>query len=462
MGKSLMGSYAYYLYTHQALADGKLDLSAWQGYQELYYTEALEPTRIDFELILDHNAHASFLFNKTEKGYSGFLFSASPYKQSVFFTATSAGKFIRIEPLSFRKLPKNREHQIQVNFEKNRVRLFINQQETDSFVVPLETQQIVGFRGGLLKATIDKLHISKKDGGLINETFENTQNRWLLYILFSAILIISSSLLFFLISKLLSDREKTGFYFILVGLLLLLFNHFFGWYQIRQGRFYPEVTELMELEQATWKGGLVAKVEKRAVRQYSKPPEKNEHRILFIGSSQTWGDGASSENATFVKLFEQQLNAQYKKPNQDQIFKCINAGVPAIHSTYFADTFDSVWLKLKPETIYINLATNDSHIDYFTLNIEKMIRSAKQHHVEIILMLEANAPDKADMALFEKHDILRRLATENHIPYIDMHAYLRRLHQSGFIWWDWVHMSDYGHQLVTHKLLEDYTARHTH
>ena len=45
------------------------------------------------------------------------------------------------------------------------------------------------------------------------------------------------------------------------------------------------------------------KKEKDVTKVYKKKKAKNEFRILFIGSSQTWGAGASSEENTFVKQF---------------------------------------------------------------------------------------------------------------------------------------------------------------
>ena len=48
--------------------------------------------------------------------------------------------------------------------------------------------------------------------------------------------------------------------------------------------------------------------------------------------------------------------------------------------------------------------------------------------------------------------ILKRLAREYGIPFVDMHRHLNKKRGLGFLWWDEAHMADLGHILVAEEL----------
>ena len=62
----------------------------------------------------------------------------------------------------------------------------------------------------------------------------------------------------------------------------------------------------------------------------------NISRILFIGTSQTWGAGASSENKTFVRLFENLLN----KNSQITNYEVINGGISGLNSKALLELYN--------------------------------------------------------------------------------------------------------------------------
>lgn len=47
---------------------------------------------------------------------------------------------------------------------------------------------------------------------------------------------------------------------------------------------------------------------------------------------------------------------------------------------------------------------------------------------------------------------MRRLGTELRVPLVDMHAHLRSSRDTGFLWWDQVHLTSYGQRLFADKL----------
>jgi lysophospholipase L1-like esterase len=110
---------------------------------------------------------------------------------------------------------------------------------------------------------------------------------------------------------------------------------------------------------------------------------------------------------------------------------------------------------LEPQIVVINLSNNDREIDWFARNIEKMIEISLANHIQPILILEPNSVERNDARLFVKHEIMRNVGTSKKVPVIDMHSHLRQMNDKGFLWWDLVHLTDFGQKLFAEKLLED-------
>ena len=54
-----------------------------------------------------------------------------------------------------------------------------------------------------------------------------------------------------------------------------------------------------------------------------------------------------------------------------------------------------------------------------------------------------------------KHEVMRRVGIAQNVPVIDMHAYLSKKYDDGYLWWDFVHLTDFGQQLVAEKLYNE-------
>ncbi len=50
---------------------------------------------------------------------------------------------------------------------------------------------------------------------------------------------------------------------------------------------------------------------------------------------------------------------------------------------------------------------------------------------------------------------MRRVGEENNVTVVDMHAYLLEHYDEGFLWWDNVHLTDFGQELFAQKLYEE-------
>lgn len=116
--------------------------------------------------------------------------------------------------------------------------------------------------------------------------------------------------------------------------------------------------------------------------------DKSTYRILFIGTSQTWGAGAKTKEETFVKLLEKRLNNQIVGPDK---FVCINTGASGSNSTQLLKYYRNHWLKLSPKITIINLSSNDIDPDIFYANLQQFVSLNKQNNIKTAFMLEANS-----------------------------------------------------------------------
>ena len=74
-------------------------------------------------------------------------------------------------------------------------------------------------------------------------------------------------------------------------------------------------------------------------------------KILFIGSSQTWGAGASTTENTFVHRFENLVNAH----DTTESVTCINTGISGLTSTELFKFYQEKWISAAPKVVIINL-----------------------------------------------------------------------------------------------------------
>jgi phospholipase/lecithinase/hemolysin len=45
------------------------------------------------------------------------------------------------------------------------------------------------------------------------------------------------------------------------------------------------------------------------------------------------------------------------------------------------------------------------------------------------------------------------VGVEHRIPVVDLHAELKRATERGFLWWDFVHPTSFGHRLIAEALV---------
>ena len=100
--------------------------------------------------------------------------------------------------------------------------------------------------------------------------------------------------------------------------------------------------------------------------------------------------------------------------------------------------------------VVINLAYNDNDIDMYASNLQHMIKISVRAGIQPVFVLEANSIGPVD-----NHEVMRRIGIAHNVPIVDMHAYLTKKYDEGFLWWDSIHLSDFGQELVAEKLYNE-------
>jgi len=213
-------------------------------------------------------------------------------------------------------------------------------------------------------------------------------------------------------------------------------------------RSYPyEGDRLAELEMK-WVGNETDRI--RAELRESKSGEQSSriYRILFVGTSQTWGEGVAKEADSFVRVIEQRLNSEL---NEAGPFECLNGGICGQDSYGLLAVYEKEWIEFNPQMVVANLSSNDIDANGFGKNLERLIQINEDRGIKTLFVLEPNPVGRWPLETV-MHDVMGEAAETHHVSIVDMHRYLIDHHDDGFIWWDHVHLTSFGHRLMADGL----------
>lgn len=451
--KGVAGSVAY-IVTPLALADGRLNLGVWSGYQEVLTKDTLSLSSAQFKFYLNENAYINFLFDGDEEGFSGIRLSNNNLFKNMTFVVDSEGKFLQKTPFAIGVVQSKRWNELKMVFFRNRYTAYLNDEYLGSGVYK-KTEQRIGFRGGMAKTLIDDVVLNFQDPRReVYESFNNT-SAFSIALVIALVILIGLNCMFFFWFR---AKERKDFPYseiikwnVSLALSLIIVN-IYVWYS--SGR-YPLNYHLIN-----WRGFESTSDNQQTVvdtiaRAYGTNVSDKLFRVILMGTSQTWGAGASDDNKAFSVLLEKLLNDQ---GGNTYLYEVINAGISGATSKDLADIYLAQWVKLKPKIVIINLSNNDSTSQILKANLERIVAMNKSQNIRTVFMLEPNSPEVAKAMsehLNGNHRIMMRVAEEQGIPYIDMHNFLLNYYDDGFIWWDGVHLTDYGQSRVAGKLYQE-------
>jgi lysophospholipase L1-like esterase len=453
LGKGVIGAVSFYT-TRTALHGGALDLAAWGGHQEVLPRGVERPSRASCRFRLTPGAEFVFLYDKDERGYSGLRFSWTYPHLNTRFRATAAGGFVSVAPMDL--IPSEQQwNDLVVTFGSDSVGVRLNGVAAD---VPRSSAPAggrLGFRGGNQAVYLDDVVVEPSGPGRrFREGFSNRRG-WALVLALSAAGILGLDGFLWVLFR---RRSAPGPWDLCVlanasvfacVLVLLVYDA-----RVTSALYPPP-------ERVDFKG-ISSRVEAREesvrrIRAAAREAPPGGRRILFLGGSQTWGAGASRDGETFVALLERELNA---RASAARPVRCLNAGVSGYDAGRMLDLYRMLQPDFRPDLLVVVASCNESSAAAFESRLEEILSFNRERGVDTLFVLEANelgiGPAAATQTAY--HAVMRRVAARRGVPALDMHGCLTREADKGFLWWDWVHLTDYGHRLAADCLAEELSA----
>ena len=438
----------------QGLARCRLNLDAWHGYQEVVAKDRMEYDSADFDFLLVEGAYFAFILDKGRDQFSGIRISANTDLKNVYFVARNDGEFIEQRELAIPDFAFNDWVHFRFHRADSGATLEIGGQPVEVGPIQLPLFCTPGFRGCKEQAAIDNVSFRYHGNLIIEDPFLNSDH-FSTYLVLGLIALIIVNLAFYYAHQVTRLQENNlpgtlavfnavlaAVAALLVPILLIALD------------FYPSRQSLNRLESeylynhTAWRNDEIR-------MQAAEPADVPRTTVLFIGSSQTLGAGAAAESETFVSRIQQRLDAE--APGGPR-YHCVNAGVNGGMAFTLLYSYRNDWLALAPAIVVLNLGSNDMGLrdiegqypsaleDFVTLNSERGIQT--------LFVLEARSWEENPEAL-QTHTIMRRVAHAHGIPVIDAHARLRQEKDKGFLWWDFVHPTSFGHRLIADCIFEE-------
>ena len=508
MQMHVMGS-EQFMTTRNALFRNRLHLGEWHGFNELSLKELVEPAAIEYRFKLSRGAYLYFIFNRSESGHYGIRLSRNAKFPSMFYQANRLNKFVSRTALDLTPSRLNDGwHNLVLSFGSGQVIANLDGAALASMPVQSEGPQIIGLRGGFLPADVDSVRITGKDGRtILDDSFSNRRHYWTILAAVAVVSLLVIGLTTVPLLRRHSPNEfKLGVFRCLMGLgvvimvlsLLFGFDYFF-WssrylyddylpgdahpYAItvriealrtklflypthRQGlNSFPLDKEVRE-SITRWDRGkpIIFSDIVRYTREHPIVPEflgdgqvralppKSDRtiRVAFLGTSQTYGAGAERISETFVArchgLLAQALG--------DISVETYNFSISGSNSTELLGKYAESWRFAQPDLLVINLSTNDRYADTLTANLRTLAHQTRAAGGQVVFLLEPNAAEFDHRSLQRKHSAIQRLGQELRVPVWNLDGYMSSdpVYDSGMVWWDFVHLTSYGHGVVAEWL----------
>ena len=441
--KGVVGAVAFFT-TRRTLVQDHLDLGSWHGLNEIILKKEIDPIQVSFDFLMEPKSHLVFLYGKNRESFNAIRFSTSELFPSAFLHAEADGHFSNV--ITF--VP----HGMRSGWNKAIIqfgpviKLFLNDEM--AFMTPFGDQPAgkVGFRGFNPESTkllVDNLKIMAADR-VFAEDFSNPKE--FTYFLICVVFLTFMVLVF------------RRFPFHTLGLLVTLslvsgivyyvdYNYFYDTYPTSESQIDHW---LRSVNVSEFKNNVEydEQIKKRVQKKFNDSLPASFH-LALLGSSQTWGAGASTLKESLEEVLLEDLN----KRNPDAHVELLNLAV----SGHTAETQYEMFSKYSawPDLVIINLSNNDGGQEKLHDYIEKIILVCQKQGTKVVLVAEPNFPDAIRPHLMKNHDVLRQLAQTYHLKVIELHSEMTDRRHFSFLWWDNVHMTSFGQRIAA-----EFIARH--
>lgn len=465
------------LVTRNLLARNRLNLSVWHGCQEVLLNRVTRLEKARFRFRLQENAYVVVVWRKTKDGWTGLRLSRNPDLPGVVFQADLTERFTEQRPVA--GLQTAGWHVAELTPGQ----LILD--DNPPIPVPELTagEGVFGFRGSYLAAEVDDVELWEGGQRTLTESFRNDRNYWPVFL--QCLGLVSLATLLFAFFR---GRERLLWCVLanLTGCAILCVTWLFD-YGIYSARycFYERQEEVRRrVAQRLFAGpdplpehdlqtvpkflalpkfpkpssyriqihrdgqDLVIHDTPEDLRQYRLAHPQPQRTILFLGTSQTWGEGAHRMDAGMVSHVARRFPG----------VEIINAARQGSNSNELQSRYETHLRTLAPQLVVVNLGSNDEDTNVLEANLNRLWSLwCQPAGTKLLLVLEANSPENPpDRAphLEKKHLTMRAVAQKLGLPCVDLHSRMREQMGTGFLWWDFVHPTSHGHRVAGEFLVE--------
>jgi hypothetical protein len=434
-----------------ALIDDSLDLGASYGHNEVVYSGLVPLRRLSFDAAFSDDSYLIALFDVDSTGFSGVRISRSPLFDSVYFEASPEGRFQRKEALPIRPMLVGEKVRFRIELGRSEVGVFQDDVLLRSIRARTKPMQGFGFRNGERSVVVGSVAVELGDGSSFQLPFRERRSPWPVA---AAAFVVLAAILAFVAR--LTGREiapALGI-FLLSASFLVADREFLSRAPLEprdytRPRYYPGLH--LDRGEALANGHFRDfSVPGEGIRRFhGKMASKDPYRILFVGSSQVSGEGASRPEERWTERFLENLRIRFgrrKRIEADQV-AWARASAKDLIAPFRSHEFDLA---------IVDLSNFDHDRLDFLRSLESMVSMAQGKDADLLFILEAGSIEVDDRFLRLKHQTMLGVASGNGIPVFDLHFRLsaRAGYDSGLIWRDYFNLTSYGQKLFSDALTE--------
>jgi len=450
LDKGVIGAVAT-MVSRVPLYRNRLDLGAYSGYQQLLLEDLPPVERFGFEFRADPATYLDVLFGSKPARLSGIRLSQHPDFRDLGFVVAESGEFIESVSLDLsNRLKPGDWNRVQLDLGSSSLRIEINGATVSEIPHAAEAVHTVGFRGGMLGPQVDDLRVEFRDP--FPPLWESFANRryWGLMLLLSGLGAGGIALLTHAALRRWSRLDATGLHFAcFMGYVIVLtsLGAFAALDYYYLAALYPTGFPAMSVQDYENRIESSDVAMPRIQQRIDSLRDDRRFRILLVGSSQTWGSGARRGRDAWARVLEREL--ERRQATDREGFVVINTGISGTWASRLLDAYERDWLRAGPDLVVINLGNNDTEARDFASALRRFVAVNRKAGVRTVFMLEPNSGEQPfHPSLQRNHRIMARVAKKLDVEVIDLRAYLWDLRESGFLWWDFVHLTSYGQRLV--------------
>jgi lysophospholipase L1-like esterase len=448
----LLGVTSFYEDT-QSLAHNQLNLGAWHGNHDVRFSEPVNPTDFSFRCRFDEGAYLVIVVGSQGDMSEGIRLTNADRFPGAHLRWERNGEFTRRTLLDGLAVKADHWYSVKLHYGPESCSIALDGVEIASIPLLHQEERSIGFRNGYRGVSIDDVVIDTHDPDVsFVEGFDRFAH---LPKEFAAVLSIALLVFLGLVAFAKRKTPKLAIIVMSVGVINLVASPVgFGFcylYTEHMADKYPKASdEDVQRAEAELKYDNQRYILNDLAARYPKEKPEDTQRVLLVGSSQTWGSGVLKSSDRFSEQLEVLLNGDGDGLPQ---VECINSGMPGTKSRTLHPYFEEL-ATYQPDVVLINLGHNDEFPARFTGFLRRYIDDILAIHAAPVFSLEPVSAEKWGPWL-DRHSAMNALILELDIPHVQTTVKIDELFDTGFLYWDSVHLTSYGHRLMAEALHEE-------